>query len=89
MSSLGSSSATHAMADTYESHRGRLEEFRAHLEYVDGATGLAVGVGPTIVALDLFDKPATCRKIWTTCFRLRDGRRSRKKRRQLLPIPNW
>ena len=28
MSSLGSSSETHAMADTYESHRPRLEEFR-------------------------------------------------------------
>lgn len=64
MSSLGSSSETHAMADTYESHRGRVEEFRARLGYIEGATGLAVAVGPTIVALDLFDKPATCQKIW-------------------------
>ena len=64
MTSLGSSSETHAMADTYEDYRGRIEEFRAHLGYVDGATGLAVAVGPAIVALDLFDKPATCRKIW-------------------------
>ena len=52
------------MADTYESHRGRLEEFRAKLGYVEGATGLAVAVGPAIVALDLFDKPSTCRKVW-------------------------
>jgi hypothetical protein len=63
-SSLGSSSETQAMADTYESHRPRLEEFRARLGYVDGAVGLAVAVGPTVVAIDVFDKPATCRKIW-------------------------
>src|SRR3954470_4627254 len=64
MTSLGSSSETHAMPDTYESHRSRLEEFRGNLGYVDGATGLAVAVGPTVVAIDIFDKPATCRKIW-------------------------
>jgi hypothetical protein len=64
MTSLGSSSETHAMADTYESYRGRIEEFRDHLKYVEGATGLAVAVGPALVALDLFDKPATCQKIW-------------------------
>ena len=62
--SLKTSSATSAMSDTYETHRGRLDEFRAKLGYVDGATGLAVAVGPAVVALDLFDKPSTCRKVW-------------------------
>jgi hypothetical protein len=64
MSALGASSETHAMSDTYESHRGRLEEFRAQLAYVEGATGLAVAVGPNVLALDVFDKPSTCRKVW-------------------------
>jgi len=64
MMALRSSSDTHAMSDTYETHRGRLEEFRAKLVYVEGATGLAVAVGPAVVALDLFDKPSTCRKVW-------------------------
>jgi hypothetical protein len=64
MTSLGSRSETSAMADTYEGYRSRIEEYRAHLSYVEGATGLAVAVGPSIVALDLFDKPATCRKVW-------------------------
>lgn len=64
MSSLGSTSDTHAMADTYESHRSQLDEFRGRLGYVEGATGLAVAIGPAVVAIDLFDKPATCRKIW-------------------------
>ena len=64
MTSLGSSSETRAMADTYETHRERLEEFRERLMYVEGATGIAIAIGKQIVALDLFDKPSTCRKVW-------------------------
>jgi hypothetical protein len=64
MGALGSSSETAAMADTYESYRGRLDEFREGLKYVEGATGLAVAVGTKVVALDLFDKPSTCAKVW-------------------------
>jgi hypothetical protein len=62
--SLLASSETMAMSDTYETHRGRLEEFRKQLGYVADATGLAVAVGPTVVALDVFDKPTTCGKVW-------------------------
>ncbi len=64
MSSLGSSSETVAMADTFESHRGRLDEFRQSLRYVEGATGVAVAVGTRVVAMDLFDRPSTCAKVW-------------------------
>jgi hypothetical protein len=64
MGSLGSNSETMAMADTYDSHRDRLAEFRARLGYVEGATGLAVALGKMVVAVDLFDKPPTCRKVW-------------------------
>lgn len=60
----GRSSPTHAMADTYESYRPRMDEFQARLKYVEGALGLAVAVGPNVVAVDLFDKPSTCRKAW-------------------------
>jgi hypothetical protein len=52
------------MADTYETYRARLEEFRERLKYIEGATGVAVAVGMKIVALDLFDKPSTCAKVW-------------------------
>ena len=52
------------MADTYETYSGRLAEFRARLGYVEGATGIAMAVGKKVVALDLFDKPATCAKVW-------------------------
>ncbi|WP_152054460.1 ARPP-1 family domain-containing protein [Tautonia marina] len=64
MDALGSSSETAAMADTYERYRGKLEEFRSRVGYVEGASGLAVAVGKRVVALDLFDKPETCRKVW-------------------------
>jgi len=64
MASLGSSSDTGAMADTYESYRERVTEFRERLKYVEGATGVVIAVGKQVVALDLFDKPSTCRKVW-------------------------
>lgn len=64
MRSLGSASSTHAMADTYLAHAPKLAEYRDRLRYVEGASGLAVAVGEKIVALDFFDKPATCQKVW-------------------------
>jgi hypothetical protein len=65
MEALGASSVTGAMADTYQAHRDRLAEFNERLKYVEGASGLAVAVGGKVVSVDLFDKPATCRKVWT------------------------
>jgi hypothetical protein len=64
MGSLGTTSDTGAMADTYEAYRHRLDEFTEHVKYVEGASGLAVAVGAKLVSVDLFDKPATCRKVW-------------------------
>jgi hypothetical protein len=64
MASLGSASTTMAMADTYESHQGRLTEFRDRLKYIEGAVGLAVAIGGKVASVDLFDKPSTCRKVW-------------------------
>jgi hypothetical protein len=62
--SLGSHSATAAMADTYETYKDRLAEYHERLKYVEGAIGLAVAVRKNVVSVDLFDKPSTCRKIW-------------------------
>jgi hypothetical protein len=61
---LGASSPTSAMADTFQAYENKVAEFRNQLRYVDGATGLAVAVGTKIVAVDLFDKSSTCRKVW-------------------------
>ena len=64
MASLNSSSPTTAMSDTFETNQVRINEFRQRLTYVDGATGVAVAVGKKVVALDLFDRPATCGRGW-------------------------
>jgi hypothetical protein len=64
MDALGAESPTAAMADTYQAHHDRLDEFTERLKYVEGASGLAVAVGGKVVSVDLFDKPATCRKVW-------------------------
>ena len=37
--------------------------------YVAGAAGLVVAAGRSIVAADLLDRPASCRKIWEECLR--------------------
>jgi hypothetical protein len=63
-SALGTSSGTMAMSDTFENYKERVAEFREKLHYVDGASGMAVAIGKKIVAIDLFDKPSTCGKVW-------------------------
>jgi hypothetical protein len=62
--SHGVASETTAMSDAFVAHEQALAEQRARLSYVEGATGVAVAVGDKVVAVDLFDKPSTCRKVW-------------------------
>ena len=64
MSSLGASSATMSMADTYDSFKDRTAEFQTSLGYIEGATGLAVAIGGAVVSIDVFDSPITCAKVW-------------------------
>jgi hypothetical protein len=52
------------MSDTFETHRARLEEFQQKLHYPDGAVGAAVAIAGKLVAIDLFDKPTTCGRVW-------------------------
>lgn len=61
---LGTSSDTSAMADTFDTYREQINAFREKLQYIEGAAGMAVAIGKKIVAVDLFDKPETCRKVW-------------------------
>jgi hypothetical protein len=65
MSSHGAASATMAMSDTYAARRADVDEHVSRLAYPDGATGLAVAVGSRVVAVDVFDRPETCRKVWS------------------------
>jgi hypothetical protein len=61
---LGAESATDAMSAAFELHSDSIDKFRGSLPYPENATGLVVAIGSQIVAFDLFDKPATCRKVW-------------------------
>ena len=63
-SALGASSPSGAMSDTFQAYEGKMTEFKEKMGYVDGASGMAVAVGKKIVAVDLFDKVTTCRKVW-------------------------
>jgi hypothetical protein len=60
----GADSETAAMADTFAARREAIGRFREALGYPEGAIGVAVAVGPKVVAVDVFDKAATCRKVW-------------------------
>jgi hypothetical protein len=62
---LQTDSDTGAMSDMFADRRDRIAEFQDKLTYIDGAIGAAVAVGRRVVAVDVFDKPATCRKMWS------------------------
>ena len=62
--SLGVDSDTAAMSDAFDTHQDQIASYRENLKYVEGASGVAVAIGEKIVAIDLFDKPSTCQKVW-------------------------
>ena len=51
-------------SDTFENYKDRVAEFQGKLQYVEGASGVAVAIGKKIVAVDMFDKSSTCQKVW-------------------------
>jgi hypothetical protein len=61
---LGVSSGTSALSDSYERYQEHLAKVQKTLEYVPGACGLVLAIGPQIATADLFDKPVTCEKVW-------------------------
>ena len=52
------------MSDAFDMYQDRISSYRENLQYVDGAAGLAVAIGDQVISIDLFDKPATCQKVW-------------------------
>ena len=57
-------SKTGAMSDAFDGFQEQIETYRQSINYVKGASGFAVAIGDKLVALDLFDKPSTCEKVW-------------------------
>jgi len=60
----GTSSPTGAMSTAFKELKHRIAEFRKKIKYVEGAIGIAVAIGKKVVALDIFDKSSTCKKVW-------------------------
>src|SRR5271166_2435798 len=58
------SSKTGAMEDTFVANQEKINAFAEQFQYPEGAVGVAVALGDKIVAVDLLDKAATCRKVW-------------------------
>ena len=52
------------MSDAFDTHQDLIASFKEKLKYVEGASGVAVAIGGKVVAVDLFDKPSTCQKVW-------------------------
>jgi hypothetical protein len=57
-------SRTAAMSDAFDGYKEQIESYQKCINYVDGATGFAVAIGDKVVAVDVFDKPSTCQKVW-------------------------
>ncbi|MFP6657402.1 MAG: DUF6569 family protein [Pirellulales bacterium] len=57
-------SPTFALSDTFEALEEPIAEAQEKIRYVDGATGVAVALGKKVVAIELFDKAETSRKVW-------------------------
>jgi hypothetical protein len=61
---LGVSSKTAAMEDIFLANQEKINLYADQFQYPDGAVGVAVALGDKLVAVDLFDKATTCRKVW-------------------------
>jgi hypothetical protein len=58
------SSRTGALHDLYAQEASDVETLERAFPYPDGATGAAIAIGGRLVALEVFDRPATARKLW-------------------------
>jgi hypothetical protein len=63
-SRAGRRSGTAALHDLYEAEQHDARPLAAAFPRPDGATGLAVAVGGRLIALELFDHPATLAASW-------------------------
>lgn len=61
---LGVHSPTQALQDLFATQQQHLDGYTGSLGYVERACGVAMGVGPRVVSIDLFDRPSTCKHFW-------------------------
>ncbi len=61
---LGVASHTRAQSDSFAAHRERIRQVLEELPFPDGASGMAIGIGSRLVAIDVFDQSETLRRVW-------------------------
>jgi len=61
---LGAHSPSAALHEAYGQRREQLKQFLAMLELPQGCSGVAFAIGGMTAGADLFDQPATLRKLW-------------------------
>jgi len=66
---VGASSPTAALSDAIEHRKTSLDDYVAKVAYPAGACGLLAAIDGQFVALDLFDKPETCERVWERLVR--------------------
>ena len=58
------SSPTHSVSDSFRGYEGDVDRVVTRLDYVEGACGLLVQVRGGPAAMELYDRPETCRSVW-------------------------
>jgi len=66
---MKTNSASGAMSDIYEHHRGLVEEFIRAFTWKDGQVGVAFAFADRILGVDLFDRPETMRRFFPKLVR--------------------
>ena len=69
LSVAGAVSHTAALADAIEHRKASLDDYLARARYPKGARGILAAIDGQFVALDLFDKPQTCERVWDRLVR--------------------
>jgi len=62
-------SPTAALSDALEHRKASLDDYVTRLRYPGPARGLLAAIDGEFVALDLFDKPETCERVWERLVR--------------------
>jgi hypothetical protein len=57
-------SHTNALHDLYASEDADVGTLRRAFPYPEGASGAVIGIGGRLVAMELYDRPSTARKLW-------------------------
>jgi hypothetical protein len=66
---MGSSSASHALQQTYEDYSARLDDLLGQVRLPEGCHGVAFAHGGKVAGADLFDRPATLARLWPKVVR--------------------